>query len=505
MTSDEHNQYVLSFFKDSIKVSRVDKSGKTLLYIIRPPSTDDARITTALSYLLTAPASGKHLGTIVYDPLRATIDAYSEESATPQSHADLRNGQAFLVGYTPCTLRSPSPNSIPHAKQFSQHGLDEIVEVYAHNMGPSTIEFYSAPDRIRNADPKAPTNVAVIYTKAESVLHLLPLALKRRAIADGATKTIERVEYSVPSPAIIIKKENPNKDSKFAKKVLENYPPLHVTDAFPYIPQDDEQERFRAYMRDGTDSIVLDGPTGNGKSTLVRDHLSTTKQPVFYIAGRETLTYDKLVAVDRVNHDNTCRTSPGPLLLSFIWDVPLYLEEGARIPAETWGDIREVLEQNRIFVDSEFGPEYIYPGKNWRMIVTGNFSPRYTSNRLDDAIWQRMSIIDIPAPDREHMYEVLGARADEYGGVISEDHVRLLADINNDIMQEAQGYADLGLKGAARIIKLMGKTKGDILRRVSLESLIMDNIVSPVTKSNYSKGIKENLLGIVHRHLKHTR
>ncbi len=138
--------------------------------------------------------------------------------------------------------------------------------------------------------------------------------------------------------------------------------------------------------------VVLEGPPGTGKSTLLRSIAADTGQDVVFVEGNAELTPARLVGQFdpsqvlaegyRVQH-----FVDGPLITAMRQGGLLYLEELNRVPEETLNVLITVLTEGEIAVP-RLGT--VTAGKDFRLIAAMNPFDAVGTARVSQAIADRM-------------------------------------------------------------------------------------------------------------------
>lgn len=125
-------------------------------------------------------------------------------------------------------------------------------------------------------------------------------------------------------------------------------------DAVPVVDRAREAELLEAALASGA-NVVLEGPPGTGKSTLLRQVAARREVPFVLVEGNAELTparlvghFDPALVLDRGYHTDVF--VDGPLLAAMRDGALLYVEELNRVPEETLNSLITVMSEREITV-----------------------------------------------------------------------------------------------------------------------------------------------------------
>jgi MoxR-like ATPase len=213
--------------------------------------------------------------------------------------------------------------------------------------------------------------------------------------------------------------------------------------------------------------IVLDGPPGTSKSTLVRAITQEWGIPLLFVEGNADLTPAKLVGYHSparvLQSDYSADTFiAGPLVEAMRAGGFLYVEELNRAPEDTLNTLLAAMAERQIAVP-RVGSVIAAP--TFRIIASMNPYDNVGTTRLSASIHDRFCRLAVDYQDDAAERGIVGLRAvlDELG---TEARARLIADAvaltratreHRDIRQGAsvRGAIDLALI-TARLLELDG-------------------------------------------------
>jgi magnesium chelatase subunit D len=226
-----------------------------------------------------------------------------------------------------------------------------------------------------------------------------------------------------------------------------------------------EREVLTVALQSGR-HVVIEGPPGTGKSTLLRDIAGEAGKQVVFVEGNAELTPARLVgqydpAQVLAQGYVPGSFTDGPLLQAMRDGALLYLEEFNRIPEETLNVLITVLAEGEIAVP-RFGMVAAHAG--FRLIAAMNPFDAIGTARVSQAIADRICRVVLGYPDAAAERQITRAVTGENGEVVdfavaltraTRDHrdVRMGASVRGaiDMVLLVTGLSRLrGERGLAR-------------------------------------------------------
>lgn len=117
------------------------------------------------------------------------------------------------------------------------------------------------------------------------------------------------------------------------------------------------------------DPLYLDGPTGCGKTFVLKQFFSRLNFPVYESNGHSRLEYDALVGLWSLDESNRTVFRLGNLSRAYKYGGLFLLNEWDLIPPETVAGLNTILDRSPLLLESG---EYITPHPLFRFAVTAN-------------------------------------------------------------------------------------------------------------------------------------
>jgi len=281
-------------------------------------------------------------------------------------------------------------------------------------------------------------------------------------------------------------------EGKYSSFIFSNYPVNKLTEAVEYVDQEGEWGVFCELMDKGK-PVLLNGPTGCGKSTMIKWYAYLNNIP-FYMSptGNRETTMDDIVG-SWVPADPKPIKAPGALALAMVHNGIFYFEEiGPVDPGVLYG-LHGVLDDKKITIQSQYGFEVIEGGENFKMVSSGNLDSKYTSIELSDAFLERWAQIRIGYPDKGGTIKILKSRAPKLDDKIAE----VITDLLFDFREVLNSYRrDMGLRGAVEVCQASQSGKQP------LKKLIEVYMLNPKSTYESDKTLYKKLMEKVNKRIK---
>jgi len=328
---------------------------------------------------------------------------------------------------------------------------------------------------------------AVLVTGDTPYLPFLPVVLFDKINEDLEGKTVKK---GIPQREALITTKVIGEEGPFARFVRDKFKPRILERVFAYQDQKGEKDRLFEYLDTGLRPVILNGPTGNGKTVLARDYAHVRGLPFYFDTGSQSFRLSTAIG-KFVPGPEGPTFAPGSLTMAAIHGGLYVLEEMPPIPQDELTGLNIFLETGELPLITQFGHETVTAHPNFRLVSTGNFHSAYTTNELNDALLQRFAQIKIGYPTKENTIDILLARA--LG--LDYETAQLIADVTSEMRGEARTFSkDLGLKGPVEVAqRVVGGTE------IPLRNLFEESVVNPIT--TYEDNVESGTNGRLHSKL----
>jgi MoxR-like ATPase len=173
-------------------------------------------------------------------------------------------------------------------------------------------------------------------------------------------------------------------------------------------------------------SILLEGPPGTGKTTLLRSLAEGAGVPLVVVEGNAELSPARLVGhhdPSRVLAEGYSRENfvPGPLLEAMNDGALLYVEELNRVPEETLNVLLGVLSERKLHVP-RFGEVEAAP--TFRLVAAMNPFDAVGTGRITPALYDRSCRVGLGYQDEAEEVEIVSRRTARPGEPSPDELVR---------------------------------------------------------------------------------
>lgn len=205
--------------------------------------------------------------------------------------------------------------------------------------------------------------------------------------------------------------------------------------------------------------VLLEGPPGTGKTTLLRAVAEAEKTPFVFVEGNAELTparlvghFDPALVLERGYAPETF--VDGPLAEALRAGALLYVEETNRIPEETLNVLITVMSEGELHVP-RFGRIPAAPG--FRLVAAMNPFDAVGTARISSAIYDRVCRITMGYQDAGDEFDIVKLRAPAGSAVWRSKVV--------DLVRRTRSHPDIRVGSSVRGAIDMSRLTESLARR----------------------------------------
>ena len=169
------------------------------------------------------------------------------------------------------------------------------------------------------------------------------------------------------------------------------------------------------FVLQGND-VLLNGPTGTGKTILVTSLMAKLGFDYVMYTGTVSTTDEQLLGVNSMNGDGKILWHDGPLTRAMRMGWVLFLDEFNRMPTRVQNTLLGAMAGSKMVTLMEKDGEEVYAHEGFQVIVAENLGSGYAVMDNDDAILDRFQrILNFNYPkDQEREADII---LDEYPAI----------------------------------------------------------------------------------------
>ena len=212
-----------------------------------------------------------------------------------------------------------------------------------------------------------------------------------------------------------------------------------------------EAELIVAALRSGT-HLLLEGPPGTGKSTLLRAAAESAKLDFHFVEGNAELTPARLIGHFDPSQVLASGYSPdvwvdGPLAAALRDGGLLYLEEINRIPEETLNVLVTVMSEGELTIP-RLGR--IAAAPNFRLVAAMNPFDAVGTARISGALYDRVSRLGIEYQDATDEIEIVRTQVPGY----EPEYVAKVVEVVRATRTHPEVRVGSSVRGALDLLRL---------------------------------------------------
>lgn len=291
-----------------------------------------------------------------------------------------------------------------------------------------------------------------------------------------------------------------------------------------FVPKVEDEYQFRKellsdllawYMlsRDSREGMLLTGPTGSGKSSVIKQIAARMNLPVQHAVGHARMELDELIGTKTIM-DGDIVWEDGPLTTALRYGHIFLLDEFDLIDPGVITGLNGVVEGSALVLGAN-GGEVVEPHQDFRFVITGNTNGAGDANGLyqgtlqqNAAMMDRVWVVEVGYPDPDQELKILTVKFPKMPTQIVTKMIEVANEVRGLFMGDPEGSSSQQGSGGQIEVTMSTRT---LTRWVQLSSFFQSKALDNINPFEYaldralanraSPETKVALREIVQRHL----